>query len=138
MYLVTIERKILDGKLVNSPAIEKLQAFSYQLFDSEWSVIDCIPEKGAHFELHLGGYSPFVGKDLAEADCNATEVIAAVLAADSAKAIKWASLLEHYLSCIPLSEQDKRRLYLDVESCQSALMYLNGETEAGTFYSTLS
>lgn len=90
MYLVTIEQKILDDGLMASPAIEKLQAFSYQLRSEEWSVIDCIPEKGAHFELHLGGYSPFDGKDLSEADCNAVEVVAAALVGCSEMALRFA------------------------------------------------
>ena len=54
MYLVIVEKRIVDKSFQYPVNFEKLQCFSYQLKSKGWSVLDCVPEKGGSFEVHFG------------------------------------------------------------------------------------
>jgi len=54
MYLVIVEKRIVDKSFQFPVRFEKLQSFSYQLKSEGWSVLDCVPAKGGLFEVHYG------------------------------------------------------------------------------------
>lgn len=94
MYLVQMLKFTKeDSCYYLSPKIEKLQAFEYQLRSDDWSVIDCIPEKGAAFEVHFGS----AGSDVHSADGLEYVVSAVCMAANSLLAIKAVGLMELWL-----------------------------------------
>ena len=98
MYLVIIKKTQSD--LDKSPSypfqIERLQSIDYQLISKEWSVIDCIPVKGGHFEVHFGGENSNVNS----ADGFEYRVKAVALCHDPAAAIEMAAHLSDYVLSI--------------------------------------
>ena len=86
MYLVQIVEKKLSNEWVKSPSIEKLQSFDFQLFSSDWCVLDCVPENGALFEVHYGQNTGLPVGD--ESD----RVYCVMLAPDPEKAFRCASI----------------------------------------------
>jgi hypothetical protein len=90
MYLVQIVNQKVSDSWVKSPSVEKLQAFSFQLFSSGWTVIDCIPEKGALFEVHYGNN---MGQPV---DDESDSLHCVVLAPDSPRAMECLGILHNH------------------------------------------
>ena len=119
MYLVLINSQELSNEQVLSPAVEKLQAFSYQLRSDEWSVLDCVPEKGALFEVHLGDKAHRDGLDY---------VFAAMIAPDIQSAMQCIAIFEKraFSSTIDWAEiytqlpSLSALLYADLDNCKGA------------------
>ena len=117
MYLVQIIEKKVSDKWVESPSIEKLQAFEFQLFSPEWCALDCIPEKGGSFEVHYGHK---MGQPL---DDDSDRVVAVMIAPDSATA----------LSCAARVMRSRQSGCYDFTS-GCVLLWSNNESEANNFF----
>ena len=119
MYLVLINSEAVSGEQVLSPAVEKLQSFSYQLRSEEWSVLDCIPEKGALFEVHLG--------DKKHRECF-DYVFAAMIAPDIQSAMRCIAIFgkRAFSTTIDWAEIHSQMpslcalLYADLDNCKGA------------------
>ncbi len=122
MYLVLINSQEVSSEQVLSPTIEKLQSFSYQLRSDEWSVLDCVPEKGALFEVHLGDKENRNGLDY---------VFAAMIAPDAQSAMQCIAIFEKraFSATIDWAEIYNQLpslsalLYADLDNCKGAARF---------------
>ena len=132
MYLVQMLKfKTDDGDYYLSPKLERLQAFEYQLLSKKWSVIDCIPEKGAGFEVHFGGKNSEVWSD----DGLEYTVAAVCVAADTLLALKTVGLMQLWLQNDTLQEDDINEHILEQDGI--LLMYVEDAVDSDTLFTKI-